>query len=178
MKKAFSLIELLVVIAITAVLLAIALPNLLSTRERARDAKRKQEAREMKNALRLYYNDHQTYPAADAFGGGVGKLNYIVGCGPDVVPVRCPCVSGLITVDFATGTLCETVYMKRFPSEFGSNAFNYRQASGGDDFCVDVLLENSGDSDTFTNLSAKGKAPCVSACGSNCSGNKYCVCAD
>jgi prepilin-type N-terminal cleavage/methylation domain-containing protein len=176
-KKGFSLIELIVVIAISAVLLAVMLPNLLSARERARDAKRKQESNELKNALRLFYADHQSYPAADAFGGGVGKMNYIVGCGPADVLVRCPCVYGTTSVDFATGTTCEHVYMKRFPSEFGSNIINYHQLAGGDDFCIDAQLENAGDPDTYDNLVTQGKTPC-SACASYCSGTKYCVCAD
>lgn len=180
MKKAFTLIELIVVIAITAVLLAVAIPNLLGARERARDAARKQEVQEMKTALRLYYNDHQEYPAADAFGGGVGKMNYIVGCGPGIVPVICPCIVGSDTIaDFAVGTACETVYMKRFPNEFGSNRINYHQGlTGSDDFCIDALIENAADPDTFDNKSAAGKPPCVSACGANCTGSKYCVCAD
>jgi prepilin-type N-terminal cleavage/methylation domain-containing protein len=178
-KKAFSLIELLVVISIIAVLLAVALPNFLSARERARDARRKQEVNEMKSALRLYYSDHQTYPADTGGSYVVGFFHYIVGCGPGVNPVRCPCVSGLTTVDFASGASCENVYMKRFPSEFGSNTLNYYQAPGGEDFCIEVLLDNAGDPDTYANLSAIGKAPCVSACGSHCSGTtKYCVCAD
>ncbi|KKR01928.1 MAG: seg [Microgenomates group bacterium GW2011_GWC1_39_12] len=176
MKKGFSLIELIVVIAITAVLLAVALPNLLSARERARDAKRKQEAQEMKSALRLYYTDHQAYPPGGS--GGMGKLNYISGCGTDAVSL-CPCVSGTTTVDFAAGTACENIYMKRFPSEFGSNTINYHQGvTGSDDFCIDALLENAGDPDTYDNLTAKGKTPCVSACGSYCSGTKYCLCSD
>ncbi len=154
MKKGFSLIELIVVIAITAVLLAVALPNLLSARERARDAKRKQEAQEMKTALRLYYTDHQAYPPGGS--GGIGKLNYIAGCGPNPTPVVCPCVSGSTTVDFAAGASCENVYMKRFPSEFGSNTINYHQGlTGSDDFCIDALLENAGDPDTYDNLTAK-----------------------
>jgi len=108
----------------------------------------------------------------------MGKLNYISGCGTDAVSL-CPCVSGTTTVDFAAGTACENIYMKRFPSEFGSNTINYHQGvTGSDDFCIDALLENAGDPDTYDNLTAKGKTPCVSACGSYCSGTKYCLCSD
>ena len=56
-SRGFSLIELLVVIAITAALIAVALPNFVGARERARDVKRKAEMAELRNALRLYYND-------------------------------------------------------------------------------------------------------------------------
>lgn len=56
------MIELLVAISIIAVLTAILLPNFVGTRERAEDAKKIQDAVAIKNALRLYYNDNQSYP--------------------------------------------------------------------------------------------------------------------
>jgi len=63
-KKGFSLVELLVVISIIAILTAILMPNLMGARERARDAKRKQDLDAIKTALRLFYNDVQNYPIA------------------------------------------------------------------------------------------------------------------
>ena len=173
MKKAFSLIELLVVIAIIAVLTAIALPNFLSARERARDAKKKQEMHEMKNALRLYYNDYQSYPTAAS--GGIGKQNYISGCGLEGVAM-CPCTSVGQNADFAVGATCETVYMKRFPNEFGSSIY-YKQYDAGNDFCLYGQLENAGDPDILTS-----RCRCATACGiPNCNtatGTDYYVCAD
>jgi prepilin-type N-terminal cleavage/methylation domain-containing protein len=173
MKKGFSLIELLVVIAITAVLTAIALPNFLSARERARDAKRKQEMQEMKNSLRLYYNDYQTYPIAA--NGGIGKLNYISGCGADAATM-CPCTSATQNADFAVGTACETVYMKRFPSEFGSRIY-YSQYDAGNDFCLKAALENAADPDILTS-----RCRCANSCGvvdcMTATGTDYYVCAD
>jgi general secretion pathway protein G len=73
MKKnsyGFTLIELLVVIFIIGVLAGVILPNLMSARERARDAKRKQDLGEIKTALRLYYNDNQVYPTGTAIPAG------------------------------------------------------------------------------------------------------------
>ncbi len=173
MKKGFSLIELLVVIAITAVLTAIALPNFLSARERARDGKRKQEMHEMKNALRLYYNDYQSYPTAAS--DGIGKLNYIAGCGLEG-NMTCPCNSIEQNADFAVGVDCETVYMKRFPSEFGSR-IGYWQADSGNDFCLKDELENAGDPDIVTS-----RCRCATACGiadcNTATGKDYFVCAD
>jgi len=57
-----------VVIFIIGILTAIILPNFVSSRERARDARRKGDLFEIKNALRLYYNDHQAYPDSLTFG--------------------------------------------------------------------------------------------------------------
>lgn len=58
----FTLIELIVVISIIGVLSTLIINNLNDARTRARDAKRKQELSGLKTALRLYYNDYQTYP--------------------------------------------------------------------------------------------------------------------
>jgi prepilin-type N-terminal cleavage/methylation domain-containing protein len=67
MMRGFTLVELLVAISIIAVLTAILLPNFMGARERARDAAKIQELYTLKNGLRLYYNDHQSYPV----GSGV-----------------------------------------------------------------------------------------------------------
>ena len=60
--KGFSLIELLVVISIIGVLAAVLVANFMGMRERARDAQKIQDLYAIKNALRMYYNDHQSYP--------------------------------------------------------------------------------------------------------------------
>ena len=67
-KNGFTLIELLVVIFIIGILAAVLLPNFISSRERARDTRRKHDLSEIKTALRLYYNDHQSYPDTLSFG--------------------------------------------------------------------------------------------------------------
>lgn len=61
-KNGFSLVELLVVISIIAVLSAVLTANFVGMRERARDAQKIQNLNAMKDALRSYYNDHQSYP--------------------------------------------------------------------------------------------------------------------
>jgi len=45
-----------------ATLIAVLLPNLMGTRQKARDSKKIQDLETMKNALRMYYNDNQNYP--------------------------------------------------------------------------------------------------------------------
>jgi len=67
-QKGFTLIELLVVIFIIGILAGVLLPNFVSSRERARDARRKHDLNEIKTALRLYYNDNQSYPSSVSFG--------------------------------------------------------------------------------------------------------------
>ncbi len=160
----FSLIELLVVIAITATILAVALPNLLGARERARDARKKQEMNEMKNALRLYYNDWQIYPSSGTCGS---YFTYVKGC-TDTHVDCCPCQA---SADFAVGTSCDVVYMKKFPASLGTSIW-YTQAASGDDFCLKTTLENAADPDLVTSQSR-----CATSCG-GCSNLDYCVCSD
>lgn len=171
-KAGFTLIEVLVVIAIISVILALSVPNYLGARERARDAKRKEEMYQLKTALRVYYNDFNVYPAAYT-NMGAGRLNYIAGCG-DAGTGQCPCSS---SVDFASGTTCDTIYMKKFPGELGSTSngmYYYLGAAGDDDFCLKKALENKSDPDITAS-----QTRCASACGANCTGTTdYCVCAD
>lgn len=66
--KGFTLIELLVAISIIATLTAIIMPNLMGAREKARDTQHKQDLASIKNALRMYYNDKQSYPVSSNNG--------------------------------------------------------------------------------------------------------------
>ncbi|MFA6518675.1 MAG: type II secretion system protein [Candidatus Shapirobacteria bacterium] len=61
-RRGFTLVELLVAISIIAVLSAILLPNFMGARQRAEDAKKKEDLVAVKNALRMFYNDTQGYP--------------------------------------------------------------------------------------------------------------------
>ena len=62
--KGFSLVELLVVISIIAIISAFTLPNFMGARDKAKDSARIADMASIKSALRLYYNDNQSYPAS------------------------------------------------------------------------------------------------------------------
>ena len=128
-RQAFTLIELLVVISVLGVLFAILLPNMIGMRLRARDTQAKNDLRQMKAALRLYYNDYQIYPASDGNG-------HIVACGADA-DLTCPNDDG----SFAAGDI---VYMKELPE---SDDYAYVQTEFGDDFLLYTILENASDAD-------------------------------
>lgn len=124
-KKGFTLIELLVVVAIIGVLTALLLVNMVGIRERGADSKKKSDLNQLKNALRLYYNDHQAYPAATT-------------CGASTCFIACngaACGEGAEMNDGAG-----TVYMQSVP-EYTS----YWVSGDTDSFYVGVSLSNLSD---------------------------------
>lgn len=62
--KGFTLIELLIVIAIIGVLATLLMVNFVGVRQRARDAQRKSDLRQIQSALELYRSDQGVYPNA------------------------------------------------------------------------------------------------------------------
>jgi len=79
----FSLLELLVVISIISVLMAVLTTNFMGMRERARDAQKIQDLNSIKSALRMFYNDNQSYPTGTSLNGldpnylpSIGSIGY------------------------------------------------------------------------------------------------------
>ncbi len=157
----FTLIELLIVIAILGVLATIGITSLTASLTRGRDIRRKEDLRQMKAALRLYYGDYTKYPA-DAGGTAIN------GCGAGGTS-GCPCSTNAAFA--AGGSGCSTLYQKQFSQELGTRLFYY-QLSSGDDFLLKANLENTSDPDL-----ARSQARCPGT-GSVTCGTSYCVCAD
>ncbi|MBU6447455.1 type II secretion system GspH family protein [Patescibacteria group bacterium] len=65
-QKGFTLIELLVVIAIIALLASVIMLSLSNARQKARDAKRVADVKQMASAFELYFSKNNTYPASIA----------------------------------------------------------------------------------------------------------------
>jgi prepilin-type N-terminal cleavage/methylation domain-containing protein len=66
-SKGFTLIELLVVIAIIALLTVIALTIYTSVGAKSRDSKRKEDLRAIAQALEIFYQKNQGYPATSGW---------------------------------------------------------------------------------------------------------------
>lgn len=80
-KNGFSLVELLVVISIIGVLSAVLVTNFMGIRERARDAQKIEDLNSLKNALRMYYNDNQSYPSNKSTLLSAGFTGYLSSVG-------------------------------------------------------------------------------------------------
>lgn len=174
MKHGFTLIELLVVIAVIAVIVGFAVPNFLGARERARDTKRKSELFQLKQALRLYYNDYNRYPA---WTNGL----VIVGCGAagrSTCPPSPACSSG---VEFVAGGTdgCATTYMRKLPIIGTALQYRYYQVASGDDFRIKINLDNPSDPDIATSQARCTVAPATNPTGTFTYGpTDYVLCAD
>lgn len=121
----FTLIELLVVVSLIGVLATLVLANLNSARERARDATRKSDLRNIQTALRLYYNDNNGYPQSSS--------GSIVGCDGT-------CVWGEAWVNDGV------TYMNILPNDpLTGQSYSYTGVVGGEDYTLRACLENKSD---------------------------------
>lgn len=72
-NRGFTLIELLIVIAIIGVLSALLMANFIGIRQRARDAQRKADLRQIQSALELYRSDNSSYPTNAQYPNACGS---------------------------------------------------------------------------------------------------------
>jgi len=140
-NKGFTLIELLIVIAIIGVLATLLMVNFVGVRQRARDAQRKSDLRQLQSALEIYRSDNGSYPIADSISG-LGNC-----------PARVGICTG-VAACFGNPT-CSSVYMQNMPTDpSGSSYYNngnyiYQGTSNGT-YILGACLENSGDGQGVT----------------------------
>ena len=135
-KKGFTLIELLVVIAIIGILSSLIFTNLVSARERARDARRKSDLEAVGQALRLYYNDNQAFPTSTNNA-----------------------ITGHAWGSAFTNAAGTTTYMNLLPSDPSSTPTAtkyydyYSSPANTDNYLLVASLENGSDPDIATSQS-------------------------
>jgi len=133
-KRGFTLIELLIVIAIIGVLASLLMANFIGVRQRARDAQRKADLRQIQASLELYRADIGTYPYSEL---------------TTILP------SGICLDENLEDENCNnTVYMQEIPKDPMGEGQSYNSG----DYCYDDLgtsgsryyiltcLENGNDS--------------------------------
>lgn len=130
-NKGFTLIELLVVIAIISVMTALALPNFVSARERARDTQRKSDVRQIQKALELYKQDQllPSYPKASDTGY--------------------PFTQMVCDTDSAwTSVVGDVIYMAKMPCDPSDAPYNYLiDPLDSTEYTLFACLENKSDPD-------------------------------
>jgi prepilin-type N-terminal cleavage/methylation domain-containing protein len=151
-QHGFTLIELLIVISIIGILSGFLFVNFAGVRERGRDTTRKNDLRQLKTALRLYYNDYQTYPTHTVPGFAIR------GCGPE----------GDQGCSWGTPfTANNTNYMQLPMDPLNVDYYTYRyfQTNSGEGFQMCVALENASDiqaqeSRVKCGITDSAQAPC------------------
>jgi general secretion pathway protein G len=86
-KNGFTLVELLIVVAIIGVIAAIAIPNLLSSLQRARQKRTMADIRAVAVALELYQLDNNVYPVGSS-GTVAGVRSWLEPRYSSVVPTQ------------------------------------------------------------------------------------------
>jgi general secretion pathway protein G len=155
-EAGFTLIELLVVMFIIGILATLLMSNLAGFRERARDARRKSDLRQIESSLALYYSIYREYPASSE-----GK---IIGCNEP--PVACDWGNR-----WSRG---ENVLMKQLPQDplydptvEGSPTYYYEKTDT-ESFYLKATLENASDKDITSSQARCGKG----------TGTEYIICQD
>ena len=115
-KRGFTLIELLVVVSIIGVLSALLMSNFVGVRQRARDAQRKSDVKQIQSALELFRADVGSYPSTNNFPN----------CGLSL-------------------TNSGSTYMQKIPCDPSTNS-NYNYSSNGTTYTIVACLENGNDS--------------------------------
>jgi len=131
--KGFTLVELLIVISIIGVLTTLLMANFIGVRQRARDAQRKSDLRQIQSALELYRSDQGIYP--------------------QLVP---NCSNSIKSPDCSTSTYMQTVPKDSMGSSY-YNGGKYYFLSNGSTYTLGACLENPSDSQgTSTNPGGSG----------------------
>ena len=146
-KLGFTLIELLVVVAIVGLISSVVFASLRSAREKARDAKRLQDMKQISLALELYYNTNRTYPIIMAYVNPASDNNW--------------------STTFATML---SPYLSPLPQESTlSNGYLYSSTDSGQKYGLAASFESSsnsglmtGDGGYYNNYYEVGQSP--SAC--------------
>lgn len=148
-KRGFTLIELLVTVSVMATLAGLIMVNIYGNLAKGRDAKRKNDLREIRTSLELYFSIKNTYPPSDSswpatFTSTSGRLK---GCGSITSPTNC---------EWGTPFIQDSVtYMASLPKDpKGGQYYFYQRDPDGDlSYIIVTKLERTNDPDLLTSQS-------------------------
>lgn len=130
--RGFTLIELLVVIAIIGLLAAVVLASLNSARQKARDARRVSDLKQLQVALELYHLNNNQYPVLASQNANA---------------------SGFAT---ALQPLVTQGNMPAIPTDPGASFYRYRTTANGSFYCLGAVLETTPLPASTCNTGASG----------------------
>ena len=138
-KRGFTLIELLVVIAIIGLLSTLAVVSLNSARQKARDARRQSDIKQISTAMELYMSQVDSYPTyvgADCTGSVTGRI---------------AAGSGLQTVCYGTpiSDAQSNTYLQAIPTDPQTGTTEYQYSGDGTSYCIMATLEENGGTGHF-----------------------------
>lgn len=135
-NKGFTLVELLIVVGIIGILATLLMANFIGVRQRARDAQRKSDLRQIQSAIEIYRSDINSYPGAP-----------LPACGSAL-----------------TGGSPASTYMQKIPCDpNGTSYYNsgkYYYTSGSNTYSLGACLENSADSQGTSTAPPGGGSGC------------------
>ncbi len=132
-KKGFTLVELLVVMAITAILTAVLIPSLFSSKSKGRDTRRVSDLAQIQLALELYQdNNGGLYPARINNGSLNGYLNPIPKDPANALDYH---YAGLST---AVGGECSNYHLGASLENTSSALSSDRDATASVNVCIDT----------------------------------------
>ncbi len=123
--KGFTLIELLIVIGIIGVLATLLMVNFVGVRQRARDAQRKSDLRQIQSALEIYRSDNSAYPLSIPSCG----LPFIYNGTTYMQKIPCDSLSGSYTFS-STGTTYSIIACLENTNDNQKDAANVSPCNG------------------------------------------------
>jgi type II secretion system protein G len=117
-KRGFTLIELLVVIAIIGILSSVVLASLNTARNKARDARRVSDIRQIQLALEVYYSDNNNYPT------GLTVANLVTPGYLPVLPTDPVTGAGYSYAALGSGATCSSYHLGATLEETTSSSLN------------------------------------------------------
>lgn len=138
-QRGFTLIELLVVIAIIGILASVVLASLGSARDKAKDAARKAEIKQLKTAIEMYYLNNGSYP-----NYGSANIGY--------------------PINTALSPFLVSTYISQISPALIADGDQYVYGTNGSSYGIHVTLENGVQCKTGSNVSTGWWGTAVPLC--------------